>query len=319
MDAPRSLLPSVRLSLRGTEGVRVFIMSIMKVLSVILLTASVIAAQIPSSQKIKWQGLIGKENEFFFLIPEGFQISDDGEIYVGKKPNYIRVKNKRTVSRYINGIVLMMDLFEGKINEIQPALAEITESASLKEETINGFQVKSYLKKFSDFTWEQQHFFNKGSLYVMHAVYRNERSSIVENFFKSVRLVNKEQVVAPNFPKDTKKNLLNARLPDIVQESGSEEIAEQPDKKAIILYRPKPSFKMEFGRSNSGIVKLKVLLSASGKVMKVETVSSPNITLADGVRLSAEHLVFLPAEKNGKFVSSWETIEYEFQITTTGF
>ena len=65
------------------------------------------------------------KDEFFFLIPEGFQISADGEINIGKRSKSVRVKDSRTVSRYINGVVLMMDLYQGKAKEIQPALAEI--------------------------------------------------------------------------------------------------------------------------------------------------------------------------------------------------
>src|SRR5690349_12987552 len=121
------------------------------------LAATIVAAQTPTSQQVKWQGLIGKENEFFFLMPEGAQVSADGEMYVGKKPNFVRIKNKRTISRYINGVVLMVDLMEGKSSEIQPALAEMYGSAPVRESSSNGFQVKTYLKKYPEYTWEQQH------------------------------------------------------------------------------------------------------------------------------------------------------------------
>lgn len=288
--------------------------------ALIFTAAAVLTAQSQTVQKLEWQGFSGINNEFLFLIPEGYQIAEDGEMFVGKNSDsLVRINNRRTVTRYVNGVVLMMELYEGNIKKIQSSIAEMYKSDLLKDETIGGFQFKSYSKKFPDFVLEQQHFYSKDALYLMSAAYRSERGEVVENFFKSIRLVDNGKAVAPNLPKDAKKELLNAGLPDIVLEASSEEIVEQPDKKAVIVYRPKPSFKREFGKSNSGTVKLKVLLLANGKVGKVELVAAPNLSLYEGVRNSAEHLVFLPAEKNGKPVTSWQTVDYGFQMTLTGF
>jgi len=111
-------------------------------LSIIILTASGLAAQTPKSNSVDWVGVGGKDNEFLFLIPEGFQTTDDGEIYLGKKSDYVVVKDRRTAARYINGAVLMMDFYDGKAAEIQRVLAETYQGELLKEETINGFQTK---------------------------------------------------------------------------------------------------------------------------------------------------------------------------------
>lgn len=288
-------------------------------LSIILLMASVLAAQAPKSNSVDWVGIGGKNNEFLFLIPEGFQTSADGEIYIGKRSDYVVAKDHRIAARYINGVVLMMDYYEGKAAEIQRLLAELYQGELLKEETINGFQAKYYRKTNPEYSWEQQYFYNKNSLYLMHAIYRGERNKIAENFFKSVRLVNNQITVSPNLPKDVKKSALMADYSAIAIEPVSEEIVEQPDKRAVILYRPKPVWNREFGRSNAGTVKFKVLLFPSGKVAKAERIFSPTVGLADGVRPSAENLIFLPAEKNGKAVASWETIDYSFQITLIGY
>jgi hypothetical protein len=276
----------------------------------------VLMGQSSNTQRLKWQGLGGVDNEFLFLIPEGYQVADDGDFFFGKdRDSIVQVKTKKTVSRYMNGVVLMMDLYQGKIKDIEALLTSMYQSELVKAETVNGFEHKTYVKKFPDFVLEQQYFSNKNTLYILSAAYRSERSDLVKNFFKVVQLVNQGQTVAPNLPKDKKV----PGLPDIILETYSGEMVEEPDKKAIVVYRPRPSFKREFGKSNSGAVKLKLLLSADGKVNKVNLLSSPNVSLADGVRASAEHVVFLPALKNGKHVTSWLNIDYGFQMTLTGF
>ncbi len=276
-----------------------------------------LTAQSPNTQKLKWMGLSGVNNEFLFLIPEGYQIADDGDFHFGKDmDSVVLIKNKKTVSRYVNGVVLMMDLYQGKIKDIEAAMLEMYQSELVKAEIVNGFEHKTYVKKFPEFVLEQQYFFNKESLYVLSAAYRSERSEIVENFFKVVQLVNQGQTVAPNLPKDKK---VVPGLPDIISEPLTAEIVEQPDKEAIVVYRPRPSFKREFGKSNSGKVKLKLLLAGDGKVNKVNLLSSPNVSLADGVRASAAHVVFLPALKDGKHVTSWANVDYGFQMTLVGY
>src|SRR5215213_2691150 len=276
----------------------------------------VLMGQSSNTQILKWQGLSGVNDEFLFLIPEGFQIADDGNFNFGKdRDSAVFIKTQKNVSRYVNGVVLMMDLYQGKIKDLEALLTSTYRSDLVKEETVNGFEHKTYLKKYPEYILEQQYFFNKTALYIMSAAYRGERSEIVENFFKVVQLVNQGQTIAPNLPKDKKV----PGLPDIIAETYSGELVEEPDKKAIVVYLPRPTFKREFGKSNSGAVKLKLLLSADGKVNKVNLLSSPNVSLFEGVKASAEHAVFLPAVKNDKHVTSWLNIDYGFQMTLTGF
>ncbi len=283
--------------------------------ALILSAAWSVSAQV--SQKLRWQGLSGANDEFLFLMPEGFQIADDGDYNFGKDRNSIvSIKNKKNVSRYVNGVVLMMDFYQGKTKDIAATVASMYESELVKAETVNGFEHKVYLKKYPEHVLEQQYFINKTSLYVLSAAYRGERGTLVENFFKVVQLVNQGQTVAPNLPKDEK---FVPDLPDITPETFSGEIVEEPDKKPVIVYIPRPNFRREFGKSNSGKVLLKLLCSADGKVNKVNLLSAPNVSLADGVRKSAEHIVFLPALKDGKHVTSWFNVDYGFQMSITGY
>jgi outer membrane biosynthesis protein TonB len=59
-------------------------------------------------------------------------------------------------------------------------------------------------------------------------------------------------------------------------------------------------------------VKLKILFSSSGRITKLEVISSPGRELTETVIKSAEQIEFLPAEKDGKLVSIYKTVEYSF-------
>jgi len=276
---------------------------------------SVNAAQ---SKKVKWQGLSGKNDEFYFLIPEGFQAFADGNYHkVTKNGDKAQIDNRRTLARYINGVVLMVEFYEGDAQDIQTALVERQKGQSVKDEFVNGFQFKSYVEKMPEFIWETQYFLIKKRLYVLQAVSRAENNQITRNFFESVRLINQKQAAAPNASKNAKPDSVTS-LPEIVENiperlDDSQPLQDKPDRSVIILYRPRARFSPEARRIGlSGNVKLKALFSSSGKITKVEILSSPGRELSEAAIKAAEEIQFLPAEKDGKLVSTYKTIEYNF-------
>ena len=292
------------------------------VLFLIFIASSQLVAQaaVDSAQtkKVKWQGLSGKNEEFFFLIPEGFQTFADGDYFtMTKRGDKAQIDNRRTLARYINGVVLMIEFYEGDAKNILAALTERQKGQIVKDEFINGFQFKSYVEKTPEFIWETQYFLLKKRLYVLQGVARAENNQIVRNFFQSVRLVNQKQTAAPNLNKDVKSDSIT-NLPEIsenlpVRTDDSQMLADKPDRGVIILYRPRPKFSPEARRARlSGRVKLKVLFSSSGKITKVEILSGLGSGLNETAVNAAEQIQFLPAEKGGKLVSSYKTVEYTF-------
>jgi TonB family protein len=228
-----------------------------------------------------------------------------------------QIDNRRTLARYINGVVLMMEFYEGDAKNILAALTERQKGQTVKDEFVNGFQFKSYVEKTPEFVWETQYFSLKKRLYVLQAVARGENNPLVRNFFESVRLVNQKQTAAPNLNKDVKADSITS-LPEIsenlpVRTDDSQLLADKPDRGVIILYKPRPRFSPEARQSGlSGNVKLKILFSSSGRITKLEVISSPGRELTETAIKSAEQIQFLPAEKDGKLVSIYKTVEYSF-------
>lgn len=291
------------------------------VLSLVLIASSELTAQavnLTQTGKVKWQGLSGKEDEFYFLIPEGFQVSADGNYFtMTKDGGKARIDSRRTLARYINGVVLILEFYEGDAKDIEAALTERQKGQLIRNELVNGFQVKSYIEKTPEYVWETQYFSLKKRLYVLQAVSRAENNSIARNFLESVRLENQKQFAAPNSNKDVKPDSLIS-LPEIAENiperlDDSQPFQDKPDRSVIILYRPRPRFSPAARQSRlSGNVKLKGLFSSSGKITKVEVVSSPGRELTEAAIKAAEQIQFLPAENDGKLVSIYKTIEYNF-------
>ncbi|MGI9034696.1 MAG: energy transducer TonB [Pyrinomonadaceae bacterium] len=272
------------------------------------------------AKSVKWQGLSGKNNEFYFLMPEGFQaFADENYFTMTKNGGKVQVDSRRVLARYTNGVVLMMELYEGDAPEIQTMLVERQKGQLIKDELVNGFQFKTFVEKTPEFVWETQYFLLKKHLYVLQAISRDENNQIARNFFESVRLVNQKQTAAPNVSNSANPNSV-ASPPEIVENAverldDSQLLQDKPDRNIIILYKPRAHYSPNARRIGlSGVVKVKVLFSSSGKVTKTEIVSSPSKDLSELASKAAEQIQFLPAEKDGKLVSTYKIIEYSFSI-----
>ncbi len=287
-------------------------------LNLIFLAPSFVAFSQTEEKKVKWQSFSGKNDEFYFQMLEGFQVFTDGNFVTKTKDgNKAQIDSRRTLARYINGVVLMLEFYEGDAKDIETALTERQKGKLIKNELVNGFQFKSYVEKTPEFVWETQYFSLKKRLYVLQAVSRADNNQIVRNFLESVRLVNQKQFAAPNSTKNVKPDSLTV-LPEIVENlpervDDSQPLQEKSDRSVIILYRPRPRFSAAARQARlSGNVKMKVLFSSSGKITKVEVVSSSGRELDEAAIKAAEQIQFLPAEKDGKLVSTFKTIEYSF-------
>jgi TonB family protein len=91
--------------------------------------------------------------------------------------------------------------------------------------------------------------------------------------------------------------------------------AKDVTRKAIIRHKPQPHYTSE-ARHNSvtGTVKLRMLLAADGTVRDIV----PLTTLPDGLTEqaveAARNIEFAPALKDGRAVSQYVTVEYNFNI-----
>ncbi len=86
-------------------------------------------------------------------------------------------------------------------------------------------------------------------------------------------------------------------------------------RKAVITFKPEPQFTEEARKNNvTGLVKLRLLLGSSGQVSSISVVKGLPDGLTEKAIAAARRIKFRPAEKDGRPVSQWVTLEYNFNI-----
>lgn len=86
-------------------------------------------------------------------------------------------------------------------------------------------------------------------------------------------------------------------------------------RKALITYKPEPGFTEKAKHNNvSGVVRLRVLLHYSGAVKNISIVRGLPDGLTEKAIAAAKWIRFRPAEKDGRAVSQYVVIEYNFNI-----
>ncbi len=256
------------------------------------------AQSLPQGKPIKWEGIGGKNDEFLVFMPTGYVTTADDEYYLGKPPAAARVEKQIKAARQINGVVLLMEYYQGKGKEIYKTLKEREKSPLEKEEEINGFQVARFSAK-SEKGYTKTHFYVKDkSVYLLKAIFKSEDDKIVKSFFDSVRLVSESKTVAPNAPPDAKNtSLIKLFEQELLRLDDTAAIdSKEADRPIIILKSPRPKFPFEMRGGLSNIrVKLKVLYSSSGKVTDVEVLHITSKLLEKEAIETVKNTVFIPA------------------------
>lgn len=89
----------------------------------------------------------------------------------------------------------------------------------------------------------------------------------------------------------------------------------QVTKRAVILFKPEPGFTEEARRFDVvGVVRLRAILNKTGKVTNVTAVRSLPHGLTEKAMAAAKGIHFEPAQKDGREVSQFVVLEYNFQI-----
>ncbi|HEV7892179.1 MAG TPA: energy transducer TonB [Pyrinomonadaceae bacterium] len=86
-------------------------------------------------------------------------------------------------------------------------------------------------------------------------------------------------------------------------------------RKAVITAKPEPGFTEEARKNNvTGTVRLRAVLSASGSVQGISVVKGLPDGLTEKAISAAKNIRFTPAQKDGRTVSQYVTLEYNFNI-----
>ena len=86
-------------------------------------------------------------------------------------------------------------------------------------------------------------------------------------------------------------------------------------RRALITFKPEPGFTEEARKNDvEGVVRLRAVLNASGSVTNISVVKGLPDGLTEKAIAAARQIRFTPAEKDGRAVSQYVVLEYNFTI-----
>jgi TonB family protein len=91
--------------------------------------------------------------------------------------------------------------------------------------------------------------------------------------------------------------------------------ASEVDQRARLLHKPEPQYTEEARRNQiTGTVVLRVVFASSGEVVQVRALNSLPFGLTEKAIAAARQIKFVPAMKNGRPVSVYMQLEYNFNL-----
>ena len=208
------------------------------------------------------------------------------------------------------------------------------------EVTADGFKGVSY-EVFAvqrgriayDLYGEGRVFRTKRHAYLALALTKEQGRPEVERFLNSLalgpspageRIAEEEPIprYVPPQQSDGEPGGSEERLKLVRREGGARERApgephtmQEVGRKALIVYKPEPPYTEAARRKGvTGVVRLRVVLSSTGRVTDIEVLKSLPNGLTESAMRVARQLRFFPAEKDGRPVSQYVLLENNFNI-----
>jgi len=92
-------------------------------------------------------------------------------------------------------------------------------------------------------------------------------------------------------------------------------VGKEIDRKVRVVIKPEPAYTEQAKQAAiTGTVVLKVVFTSGGNVSNIRIVSGLPYGLTDNAIAAAKKIKFYPALKNGKYVSMWMQLEYNFNL-----
>ena len=86
-------------------------------------------------------------------------------------------------------------------------------------------------------------------------------------------------------------------------------------KKAVVIAKPEPTYTEEARQGQvTGTVVIRCIFSSAGSVGSIKVVSGLEHGLSEQAVFAAKQIKFMPAVKDGQFVSMWIQLEYNFNL-----
>lgn len=275
-----------------------------------------LAAPGPATQpNPDWERFRSVKDGFSVLLPEWPSVVNRGQYRSAP------VRGARNYAAYGDGVVYFLLSFENpdhekpldyfldtqlRVNELRNS--EVSAGHEISNGSSKGQQyaiTKSDYRKSFTYPGVLRLYETKNRVLAQVAIGRDETDPAVGKFLQSLEISEK-----PN----GKDIGAGATYADSAPNSDSQVMPNEVSRKVMILIKPEPQYTEDERRQRlRGGVVLRAVLSASGKVTNIQVVSGlPE--LAQSAIEVAHKIYFIPAAKDGRFISTFVELQYNFDI-----
>jgi TonB family protein len=276
----------------------------------------------------QWEGYSSKDEEFSAPFPEDPTLSIVSRpVKTDEKP-----KHGRMYSAYSDGTVFAIisldnpdrkEALETFVDEFQqyPTFhAGFSFEREIARKSLKGIQYRVASNTINGIV---QFFMTNRHVYIFEVVGEDLTKPSVKQFLTSLTLDGKSK--GKEIGEISRGSEVNSTPPpsaatpaNAMTQSATADHVYNPKevtRKAVVVTRAEPQYSEEARKNQvSGTIVIRAVFSALGKVTNVRTVSGLPYGLTERAVMAAKQIKFLPAVKDGKFVSQYIQIEYNFNL-----
>lgn len=261
----------------------------------------------------KWDRYTLKGGEFSVLLPTVPAMTT----YDLKSDPSIKGRHRHIIGAYSQGVVYAIYVTERKESlEDHINNSRYSSSAGLKRElTIGGFRGREYASQDPKIKRMTQYFITNRFIYtfIAQGSHLGNPDIGIPKFFESIKFeANAAGIAIGDGPGDQP-----AIDPPPTSEGSETQTLKGTEvtQKATVVVKPEPNYTEEARNHQvTGTVVLRGVLSTSGGVTNIRLLSGLPFGLSDKAIESARQIRFIPAIKDGHFVSMYIQLEYNFNL-----
>ena len=285
--------------------------------TLILLVASSHAQTPIPSESLRWQEYTIRGEDFSVALPVLPAMHKTSQFLN-------RLQKTRTIhllGSYADGVVYTIDVFENpqprqSLDDFVKEQAQRQwDRSTARDLTLDGFAGKAISTADRD-DGMAQFFAAKNRLYVFKAFGAPVEDPGLKKFFSSISLHRKkdseEVSEGPGEPYEPK---VESGASNWAAADQKLYVGKDVNRKVRLGMKPEPAY-TEIARQNqtTGTVVIKCVFASNGSVTNIRIVSGLPDGLTEQAIAVAKKIKFIPAMKDGQYVSMWMQLEYNFNL-----
>ena len=265
-----------------------------------------------SGDAAEWQRYTVDDEDFSVFLPV-MPAMATSSMYIDRT----RTRRERIIAAYENGVVYSVVTYEKKSLSLQdlirPLITSSEPSSATPTVTVDGVAGQSFRFENEDLIRANQIFETSQHLYVFSAMGSKLGDPVngIPKFFSSISFDKNRQgtrVIDGPGEQPTLDSQTNPAGASIF--SGRD-----VTRKVRVATKPEPHYTEEARRHQiTGTIVLRAVFSSSGAVTNIHAMSTLPDGLTEMATEAARKIRFIPASKDGRFVSMWMELQYNFNL-----